>query len=136
MTAIPGAASIRLLLAQIANVLRRLAVEMADLHFQALGRFHHLAVEPFHRLAALGLLGLEPVGHGFDLALHESLERLELALQLAPQLARLAPQPLLEFLEAAIVIAHLRAEEDVANAVNIAALVEAAIFGIELGDIT
>ena len=45
-------------------------------------------------------------------------------LQIAAQLRRFARQAFLQVLEAAVVIAHLRAEKNVANAIDIAALVD------------
>ena len=126
-----GAEGFRLfeqLLAQVANVFRRLAVEIADLQLQT------LTVSPISRASCWiacprsDCSRLDPVGHRFRFAFHEGLQGLQLTLQFAPQLARLPRQALLQFLETAVVIAHLRSEKDVANAIDIAALVDRAIF--------
>ena len=58
---------------------------------------------------------------------HEGFQCVQLALEIGAQFARLSRQALFEFLEAAIVIAHLRSEKDVADAVHVAALIDRAI---------
>jgi hypothetical protein len=83
--------------------------------------------EMFKGLPAFRCLGFDAGWSSIPPRLHEGLERMELALQIAAQLTRFARQALLQLLETAIVITHLRAEKNVPDAIDITAFVDRSV---------
>ena len=87
----------------------------------ALEAVARLPREFLKRLDALGFFRSQALMKGLDLLLDEGLKRVEAFLEVVAQCVGRLRQALFEAHEALVVIAHLRAEEDVANLVYVGA---------------
>ena len=97
------------------------AVDRAvDLGPRAARRLQRARLEFLHRLAAVADFQPHRLGELVDLVVEALLQRRHALLHLAAQAARFLLELLRQLLEAALVVAHLAAEQDVADLVDVA----------------
>ena len=99
-----------------------IVIELRDFLLDGFGRVAQLAAQVLHCLAPLRFFALDALAQGFGFLLDEGFQGVQAFAHLLAQCLGIFDQPVFQARKALVVIAHLRAEQDVADLLDIGAL--------------